>query len=312
MNAVLYVIMYLGIAGFLAGTVARAVMYARQPLHLRWELYPVPHEDPEKVGHGGSYFEDVDWWTRSARFNWFTEMRFMVAEMVFLKGLWEFNRPLWYRSFPFHFGLYLTMSALGFLAASAVASFAAPSIRESGLGAILTTGYRLFGAVGIVLALTGAVGLLLRRMRDPKLRNYTATGDIFNLGFFVVAFVLLILGQLTKGAGAPDTLAIARGLLRFDTMLPIPGVLACGLVVSSLLIAYIPLTHMSHYVAKYFTYHSIRWDDAPMARAASLGKKFAEYLAYKPNWAAPHIGANGARTWAEIASANPHHGGGKK
>ena len=31
----------------------------------------------------------------------------MVPEMLFLHGLRTFNRSLWYRSFPFHFGLYL-------------------------------------------------------------------------------------------------------------------------------------------------------------------------------------------------------------
>ena len=29
-------------------------------------------------------------------------------------------------------------------------------------------------------------------------------------------------------------------------------------------LAYIPLTHMSHFVGKYFTYHAVRWDDAPL------------------------------------------------
>ena len=35
----------------------------------------------------------------------------MIPEMLLLKGLWEFNRKLWYRSFPFHFGLYILIGA---------------------------------------------------------------------------------------------------------------------------------------------------------------------------------------------------------
>jgi nitrate reductase gamma subunit len=293
MTTFVYLILYVGVLGFLAGSVARAVMYARKPLHLRWELYPVPHEEPERVRHGGSYFETADWWTKPSRFNWITESKFMLEEMLFLKGLWEFNRKLWYRSFPFHFGLYLIAGA----AAVLVAATLVPALAAA--AAVL-------GAAGAALATAGALGLLWRRLRDPNLRNYTAPGDIFNLVFFVAAFGLLASGFLTKGNGTPDAVQIARGVLRFDTSVEIPGLLAAGLIVSSLLIAYIPLTHMAHYVAKYFTYHAIRWDDLPVARAAEMQKKFAEYLTYRPSWRAPHIRANGTKSWAEIATTNPH------
>ena len=39
--------------------------------------------------------------------------------------------------------------------------------------------------------------------------------------------------------------------------------LAASVVLLALLVAYIPTTHMSHFIAKYFAYHSIRWDDEP-------------------------------------------------
>ena len=45
----------------------KVVKVARMPMHLRWELYPVPHE----IGHkyGGSYYEELDWWTHPRRTN---------------------------------------------------------------------------------------------------------------------------------------------------------------------------------------------------------------------------------------------------
>lgn len=296
MTALVYLILYAGILGFLAGTLARAIYYARQPLHLRWELYPVPHEEPERVRHGGSYFEEPDWWARPLRFNWLTELKFMLEEMLFLKGLWEFNRKLWYRSFPFHFGLYLIAGALAVLVVAAVAL--------PGLASLAAA----LGMAGAALAMAGALGLLWRRLRDPNLKNYTAPGDIFNLAFFLAAFGLLGAGFLFRPEGAPGALEITRGLLRFDTSLEIPGLVTAGLVLSSLLVIYIPMTHMAHYVAKYFTYHSVRWDDLPAARAAELQRKFAEYLTYRPHWSAPHIAANGSKTWAEIATTNPFEG----
>ncbi len=60
MTGLVYVIIYAGVAVFFVGTIVRAISYARMPSHLRWELYPVPHEETEQFEHGGSYFETVD------------------------------------------------------------------------------------------------------------------------------------------------------------------------------------------------------------------------------------------------------------
>jgi hypothetical protein len=67
------------------------------------------------------------------------------------------------------------------------------------------------------------------------------------------------------------------------------------------------MTHMSHFIAKYFTYHSVRWDERANVRGGSIEKRMAGYLMYRPTWSAPHIGA-GDRTWAEIATSNPAKG----
>ncbi|MGE5361291.1 MAG: hypothetical protein ACM3NQ_19920, partial [Bacteroidales bacterium] len=83
-------------------------------------------------------------------------------------------------------------------------------------------------------------------------------------------------------------------------------VLACALV------AYIPLTHMAHFIGKYFTYHAVRWDDAPMDARGRLARRIAASLATCPTWSAPHIGADGTKTWAAVASANPAAGGTKE
>jgi len=297
MTLAVYVIIYAAVLVFLIASVVRAVRCARLPLHLRWELYPVPHEEASLLEHGGSYFEKVDWWEKPAHFNWWGELKFMTPEMLFLKGLWEFNRSLWFRSFPFHFGLYLVLATIGLLIASALVGTAA-----------LHTCYMATGIAGAVLTVAGALGLLLRRLTDPNLKNYTVPGDIFNLVFFLVVFGLLAAGYLTAGAGFPGMLALVEGLLTFNPSVDIPPALAAGLVLGALLAGYIPLTHMSHFIAKYFTYHSIRWDDAPNRGNPRLARRIAEYLAYRPTWAAPHIGADGKKTWAEIATTNPTSG----
>ena len=45
----------------------KVMKIVRMPPHLRWELYPVPHENAYK--YGGSYYEELDWWTRPRQQN---------------------------------------------------------------------------------------------------------------------------------------------------------------------------------------------------------------------------------------------------
>ena len=67
------------------------------------------------------------------------------------------------------------------------------------------------------------------------------------------------------------------------------GLFGVGVALSSVLAAYIPFTHMSHFIAKYFTYHDVRWDDRPNVRGGSIESTVAEYLTYRPTWSAAHV-----------------------
>jgi hypothetical protein len=76
-------------------------------------------------------------------------------------------------------------------------------------------------------------------------------------------------------------------------------------MLTSALAAWIPFTHMSHFIAKYFTWHSVRWDDRRMERGSAMESKVAGYMNYHPTWAALHLAANGEKSWAEIAASAP-------
>ena len=271
---VLYCLLYAGGIVFLAGCIVRAVSYSRQPLHLRWEIYPVPN------GSAG-------------------ELKIMIPEILFLKALWEFNRPMWYVSFPFHFGLYLVAASVVLLGGAS----AAPAPVFPALHAASTA----CGTAGALLSLLGSIGLLVRRISRPELRQYSSFGDFLNLTWFAVTLVLLLAGEWFRPAGSAGPVAILRGAARFDTSLQFPAVLTAGIAAGVLLLAYIPMTHMSHFIAKYFTYHQVRWDERANVSGGSIEKQMAEYLMYRPTWSAPHIGAGG-RTWAEIATTNPTKG----
>ncbi len=310
MNTVVYIAVYAGAAIFAIGCVLRIVQYARTPVHLRWELYPVPHEEPKRAAHGGSYFEGANWWTHRQHFNLIGELRSMVPEMVFLKGLWEFNRRLWYSSFPFHFGLYLVIASAGLTFAAAIAAVLAPALIAGSFGVLLAHGYRLAGAVGAALSCAGAVALLYRRTTSAELRNFTTAADRFNLLSFIVTFAVLLTGYALRPAGA-SVLGFVRGLITFHPGAGVGSVFGAGLALASALAAYIPFTHMAHFIAKYFTYHAVRWDDRVNWRGGTMEATMAEYIAYRPTWSAAHLGADGKRSWGQIVATNPVQGAGK-
>lgn len=305
MTTLFYTVLCLSAVVGVIATVARAVMYARAPLHLRWELYPVPHEAARRAAHGGSYFEDVNWWTKPSHFNLKGELTAMFTEMLFLVALREFNPRLWWRSFPFHFGLYLLIGTAALLLGAAVATLLLPGLMAGRVGWTLHQAYRATGIAGLGLAVVGAAGLLHRRLTDPNLKPYSTPADHFNLIAFLVVLAVVGAGWLLRPSGSPGALRLAVGLLTWDTTLQVPVLLAVGLALTALLGAYVPFTHMSHFVGKYFTYHAVRWDDAANRRGGSIERLLAEYLTYRPTWAAPHVKADGSRTWAEVATTNP-------
>jgi nitrate reductase gamma subunit len=305
MTLILYIAIYAGLLIFLIGCVRRVWQYASTPVHLRWELYPVPHEAPERVAHGGSYFETGDWWTKPQHSNHIGELRVMIPEMLFLKGLWEFNRRLWVPSFLFHFGLYLLIGAIVLVGFGAGFPLLAPSLATSGFWIILAGAYHVMAYAGATISVAGALLLFLRRATDPALKNYTKPADFFNLVFFIIAFGLVAAGYFLRSPQSAGVGDVARGLLRFDRTLHVNPLFALGVILSSALAAYIPFTHMAHFIAKYFTYHAVRWDDRPNVRGGSIESAVAEYLTFRPTWSAAHIGADGKKNWLDVATSNP-------
>ena len=139
---------------------------------------------------------------------------------------------------------------------------------------------------------SGALGLLHRRLTDDDLKPYTTAGDLFNLAAFIGALGLLGAGLLLQPAGAPGVRAMVAGCSRGTPRSRCPACWRRGCP-AACLAAYIPFTHMSHFVGKYFTYHAVRWDDAVNRRGGAIERRLAGYLTYRPTWSAPHVTADG-------------------
>ncbi len=229
----------------------------------------------------------------------------MIEEILFLKSLREFNRRLWLPSFLFHFGLYLVIAAVGCAALPLTCGQLSAGPQFAGLIHALAAVATFAGALGGLLIAAGACWLLMHRAIDPALKNSTHAGDIFNLLFFIAACVLLFGGYLLRAPGTASLGEFARGAIHFDRAVRIGTAFGAGSILASMLAAYIPFTHMAHFIAKYFTWHAVRWDDRRNERGSAMEVRVAASLEYRPTWSAPHVGADGRRSWAEIATTNP-------
>jgi len=309
-GSILLVVAYACVAAFVAAVVHRFIKISSMPMHLRWELYPVAHEKG-RADYGGSYLEESDWWTKPRESSKLGELKVMIPEILLLAGVWEHNRSQWIRSFPFHFGLYLLVGLIGLLLLGGIATAAGASVSPDG-GLVWSAVYHLtyiVGFAGLGLGLIGSFALLARRLFDEDYAEYTKKGDYFNLAFFVVTLLV----ALAAHAVADPTFVGLRGyvtnLVTFDFAAANAGsasVLSLGgaeIVLGCLLLAYIPLTHMSHFFTKWFMYHDIRWSDEPNFKGSKIEKKIQEALQYPVSWSAPHIRGDGKKNWVDVATS---------
>jgi nitrate reductase gamma subunit len=307
-----YFLSYLCIVVFVFASGCLVYRQFTLPVHLRWEIYPVQHETTDKLVHGGSYMEDLNWWEKKHKSSLLNEVTYMVPEILLLRGLWKENRGLWRVSFPFHFGLYLMIATFVLLVFNALVVLWGGDCLPAGgaVRGLLNALIVLMGWTGLILGTMGSVGILCRRLADPELRNYSSFADYFNilfiLFFFLFGFLTCLFGDpLLEGAKA-YVFGLLTGGVSLKGYVPgrsVTGVLS--IVLASLLVAYIPLTHMSHMFMKYFFYHNVKWDDAPNLRGGSIETAILKNLELKPTWSAKHIEADGRKSWLDIASSVP-------
>jgi nitrate reductase gamma subunit len=293
----LQLLSYLALAVLVIVVLAKAVKYSRMPIHLRWELYPVPHERGRESG--GSYFEELNWWEKPIEKSVLGEIKFMIPEILFVRGVYHDNRRLWYASFPFHFGIYLVIGWLVLLLIGAVISVAGLSL-ESPVVIFVQSVAVIFGVVGFILGSIGCLGLLLMRTFDRGLRSFAAPKDYFNLIFILAIFLTGLLAWFSSDPSFTISRDYMKGMITLSPMTVASPSLKVHILLLSLFIMYMPFTQMTHFLGKYYTWHRVRWDDERNIRGSAVEAKVKKVLTYKQNWSAPHI--KSGKTWAEIAT----------
>jgi nitrate reductase gamma subunit len=260
---------------FLAGIAIRVFRMHAMPMHVRWELYPIP--------------DGV-----------LRQTKFMLSEILLFKGLFDHNRSLWIGSWIFHLALYL-LAALAVIALAAASITAAPGILISVIKVLAPTSFAL-GTVG------GAI-LILMRIGSRKLRTFTTAADILNLSLLLVLFASGLICTWTRPEASSLMVSQAGALLQMNPAPPLAPAAWIHLGCIAVFIAYFPFTPMAHAFLKYYTYHSVRWDDRPAASINGVTSRMRQYLALPIGWAAPHVrkGAGHAR-WADVLEDNaPDH-----
>ncbi len=294
--SVLHALVYLSVLIFVVACFARGLKIARTPMHLRWELQPVPHERP-----GKSMFEQVDWWEHSRDKNHFGELGIMIPEILLLKGVWEHNRGLWFPSWALHFGLYLLIGNMALILLLTILLLA--GIAQSGMVVNVMVGLiRTLSFIGGGLGVIGAVLMFFKRAFDKDMSKYATPSHYFNIILLGAIFASTVLWAFADHGYISRVTGLYAGVL---TASPIPAFTTTGylnVAVVLLFFIYLPFTHMTHFFTKYFTYHTIRWEDQPNTKGSKVEQNIVKNVTQPVSWASEHIGADGKKTWVDLAA----------
>ena len=296
----LQIVTYILFAVIVIAFATQLIRYAKMPTHLRWELYPLAGE--KKRPWGGSYLEESEWWTKpQEEKSLLGEIRFIVVEILLFKEYFRLNRDYWYLVYPFHIGVFLFVGFLVLLLVGALTMVAGMAVSAESVNAWGRIVYYLTlitGGAGLILGILGSIGVLARRMIDGNLKPYTRRIEYLNLLFVLVVFVTGFFSWILADRIFDTAREYVKSLITFSPAGSIEPVTAIHIMLLLLIAAYIPFTNMMHFFAKTFTFHAVRWDDAPNLRGSKLEKGLGPLVNQPVSWSAPHI--RSIERWSDI------------
>ena len=279
---------------FLVTVIYRLMAISRLPVHLRWELAPIPHERG-KGKYGGSYLEEYEWWRKPRRRSRLAPIIYMLQEIFFMRGIWKNNRPLWPFSSLLHAGIYLCVITLFLHIINGLFIITGVPISILNVFQDITS---VLALAGYLAGGLGALSLILKRRLDINYRTFTTLPMYFRLVFLVAVFGSGIWAWFESGNFAAAMSSFVKNLFTLNNSATVTVPLSVHIIISLLFIVYLPFTGMLHFIAKYFTYHAVRWNDEPIDK--KMDEKLQELINQAADWSAPHAGSG--KSWAEIAS----------
>ena len=282
----LQVAAYLSILAFSAGVLYKVFRWSRMPFHLRWDIQPVPHDPAHATGGSSLQFEK--WWEKPGKPDAANELKELLLEMLFIKRAFKQDKGFWLATYLFHGGTYLMLLWAALLAVWAAA--APPVVPQLAEGA---------GWLGISCMALGSISLLGIRAGGSS-RRYTTPAEFLNLAF-VIALPLTGFYAWSADPGFGAAEMFVASLVSPATHVALSSAMVLNLALIAVFLAYLPFTKMTHFVGKYFTYHRVIWEDAPLSeRDAEVVQK---YLGAPISWSAPHILKG--RSWVDNVKEVP-------
>ncbi len=296
-------ISYVSILIFILSVIFKIIKISRLPMHLRWELYPVPKEKG-KSHYGGSILEESDWWTKKKHIDHLGEVKVMAEEILLLKGVYENNKELWFGSYPFHFGLYIGITNIFFIAVTTLLK--EYNIIDFSVQMALMYIMFILLTLGSLVGFIGAVKLLISRIKNINLRLYSAPSHYFHIIFIGLIYLSGLLWVASDQLLSFSFIEYFKGIFFFKEVVEVSlfGYIHIYLVLA--FIAYLPFTHMTHVFAKYFTFHKVRWDDEANSAGSKMEAKVTKLLKQPVTWSAAHINADGKKNWIDISGEKPN------
>ena len=296
MSVFLAVFTYFAYVFIFAMYTVKIVRYLSLPVHLRWELYPIVHD--ERSHYGGSYQEKALVTPGFRRRSFVKALAYLSKDYLFMISYFKWRKSYWIVLYLSHLSSVLLILFQLLLLIGAIAD-------HSQVGAISADGpvialYWLTTIVGLASFATGLLGnagLYVKRITDADLRGY-ATPFIY-LGY--IFNILICLSGLVAWHWADGDFSQLRtfwiGLVRMAPVEVRPE-LAVFIILLDLHLVYLPFTRATHYITRLFAYFLIRWDDEPNIPGGKLEKEVIKLQDQKVTWAGPHVGAG--KKWSDL------------
>jgi nitrate reductase gamma subunit len=291
-----HIVTFVAIGISLAAIVYRTVSIVRMPVHLRWELAPIPHEKGR--GHyGGSYLEDHEWWRKSRRKSRMAPLVYMLREIFTFRSILKHNQGLWPYTMLLHYGIYFVIFSvfLNFLNALLVITAAPLSVLYFFQGLVT-----VFSASGFILGTLGVIFLILKRALDADYQPFSTTAVYFNLIFLGAIFISGAYARFSLPDFTASMSVFIKNMITLDASVALTVRLSLHIGLSLLFLIYLPMSDMAHFFTKYFTYHGVRWDDRP--QDIKMQDELRGLITQQITWSAGHIDAGTGKSWNDTAT----------
>jgi nitrate reductase gamma subunit len=299
----LAILTYFGYVFVVTMYTVKAVKYLRRPRHLRWDLYPVMHE--ERYRYGGSYYEDIGGAAGARKKHRLRGILFLLKEYVTMGEYFKRRKTYWLALYPWHVGFMLIIAFHIFTFFAAVVMLAGVPVSAGSpfaAGRIFYYVVLFMGVVSFASGIVGSIGVAVKRLTASDLRDYATPQNYFTYAFCLAVFLSGFYAWYFVDPTFSEYRQFWVGLITWKPIMVAPAA-TLHIVLFDLFLIYLPFTRSMHYITRIFAFLFIRWDDEPNLRGSRLESRLMSQLGQKVTWGAAHIKSGG--TWADqVAEQN--------